>query len=158
MPDYAGRQIDELLKYVLSCLSRQNTHFDTTKICLSRQTHFCRDKTFVAVNICRDKHNNNKLTFVTQTRVCREKNTSFVAKKICLSRINRDTFLLRQAYFCRDKHVFVATKMILVSAPANDRHRPRCPLTLPALRQQIGQQIYNLCTYAPPRPAKKRRQ
>ena len=28
--------------------------------------------------------------------------------------------------FCRDKHVFVATKMILVAAPANDSSLPLC--------------------------------
>ena len=31
--------------------------------------------------------------------------------------------LSQQAYFSRDKHVFVATKMILVAAPANDSQR-----------------------------------
>ena len=30
-------------------------------------------------------------------------------------------FLSRQNYVCHDKHVFVATKMILMAAPANDR-------------------------------------
>ena len=28
--------------------------------------------------------------------------------------------LLRQNYFCHNKHVFVMTKIILVAAPAND--------------------------------------
>ena len=80
-------------------LSRQNASFVATKICLSQQNG-CRDKIlFVAKNICRNKHN-------------------FVATKI----------LSRQAYFCPDKgrvcrdKPFVATKIILVSPPANDRH------------------------------------
>ena len=45
--------------------------------------HVCQNKTFVATNICLDKHN-------------------FVTTKV----------LLQQAYFCRDKHVFVATKVV----------------------------------------------
>ena len=56
--------------------------------------NFCRDKSVVATNMCLSRQN-----------------PSFVATNIILS---------RQAYFCRDKHMFVATKMILVAAPAND--------------------------------------
>ena len=76
-------------------------------------------------------------------------NMSFVTTKVCLSwQIFAATKVLSQAYlcrdkqvfvatkhifchdksfeatkdtFCRDKHVFVATKMILVAAPINDR-------------------------------------
>ena len=40
----------------VACLSRQNTSFVATKVCLSRQNHVCRDKRFVVTNICRDKH------------------------------------------------------------------------------------------------------
>ena len=68
--------------------------------------HFCRDKTF-----CRDKY------------VCLSpQNTSFITTKVCLSRQNfcRDkimfvatiTCLSRQKYTCRDKHIFVVTKVL----------------------------------------------
>ena len=68
--------------------------------------HFCRDKhVFVTTKhvFCRDKK-----------YACRDK--TFVPTKLCLS---------RQIF---DKHLFVATKTILVAAPANDtRGRRRCP-------------------------------
>ena len=69
-------------------------------------------------------------------RLSRQK-TSFVATKVCLSRQNcvcRDKYLLQQTRVCRDRHFFVSTKdvfcrdktfvaakIILVAAPANDR-------------------------------------
>ena len=67
---------------------------------------FCRDKSFVATNTCLSRQN-----------------TSFVGTKVCMSRQNfrpdkhvfvaTNIILSRQAYFCRDKHVFVATKVCL---------------------------------------------
>ena len=92
-------------------LSWQNMSFVTTKVCSSQQ-NFCRDKImFVATNICHDKH-------------------VFVTTKV----------LSWQAYFCHNKrHVlswqnyiccynilsyFVATKITLVAAPANDKYPP----------------------------------
>ena len=62
-----------------TCLSRQNTSFVATKVCLSRQ-NFCRNKhIFVATKLLsRQKYCHDKLTFVTT-------NTSFVATKVCLS-------------------------------------------------------------------------
>ena len=75
---------------------------------------FCRDK-----NISRDKHK-FVATKLVKTNICRDKhnfattksrrNTPFVATKLCMYN------------FCRDK-TFVATKMILVAAPANDKLR-----------------------------------
>ena len=47
--------------------------------------YFCLDKTFVTTSICRDKYN------------------------ICITQV-----LSRQAYFCRDKHTFVATNTCLL--------------------------------------------
>ena len=51
----------------------------------------------------------------TEHVFCRDKSmlatNRFVATKLCL---------LRQK-FCRDKHIFVATKIIPVATPANDR-------------------------------------
>ena len=66
-------------KYVcrdISCLSLQNASFVPTKVSMSRQTCFCRDKTFIVTNICRDKHN-------------------FVATKL-LSRLSRRKLYLLQ--------------------------------------------------------------
>ena len=85
---------------------------DKTRL-LSRQKYACRDKImFVAANTC---------TFVSTKgvflRVCRDK-SKLVATKIMFVATNicRDKNM-----FCRrDKHNFVATKMILVAAPAND--------------------------------------
>ena len=102
----------------VSFLSQQNTFFVSTKVCLSRQTYFCRDKTFVATNIYCDKRN-----FAYKTSLLMSRQTR-VATKV----------LSRQAYFCRDKRrffatntclsrqtkIFVSTKMIFVAAPAND--------------------------------------
>ena len=95
-----GRELPQV-----SFLSRQNTSivatkyacrdkimFVATSILLSRQifvaTEICLRQVFVATNISRDK------SMLVATEI-------FVATEICLS---------RQAYFCRDKHNFVATK------------------------------------------------
>ena len=75
-----------------------------------------------------------------KTRLLPRQNTSFVATKVCLFRQNyvvvkifcRDKHnffatkvLSRQAYFCCNNTTFVATKMILVAVPANDRGQPK---------------------------------
>ena len=99
--DYHWRELPQV-----SFLSRQTrvsrvtTRLVATTVCFCRDKimfvatkYFCRDKSFVTTNICRDKHN-------------------FVSTSILLS---------RQTRICRDKHVFVATKMILVTAPASDK-------------------------------------
>ena len=52
-------------------------------------------------------------TNICPDRFCRDKNM-FVATKLC------HTFVATKDVFCHDKHVFVATKMILVAAPASD--------------------------------------
>ena len=86
---------------IITCLSRQNRSFVcrdkyrcfvATKVCLSRHKHV-----FIATNICRDK------SFVATKTFCRDKR--FVAASTLLS---------------RQKTCFVATKIILVAAPAND--------------------------------------
>ena len=77
---------------------------------------------------------------------------SFVAKKLYLSRQNlgHDKYLSRQRLFCRDKSfvatntsvcrdknkTFVATKMILVVAPANDNKSYRVVLSGVPIRRQ----------------------
>ena len=101
-------------------LSRQNTSFVVTEVCLSRQTYFCHDKTFVATNISRDKHNfgcSGKLTFVA-TKMC------LFRQNICL---DKHAFVVRN--ICCDKR-FVATKMIVMAAPANDTSQPRTGIVL----------------------------
>ena len=100
-------------------LSRQNTSFVATKVCLSQQ--FCRDKNILS---------RQKICFVVLfvatkvTHVCRDKH-NFVATSVFLSRQHfcRDEliFVATKDVFCLDKHAFVATKIILVAVPANDR-------------------------------------
>ena len=86
-------------------LWRQNTSFISTK-------YACRDKTILSY----------KLTFMATKHVfCRNKNMR-QSERVC-----RDKNILsrqRQGVLCRDKHVFVATKMIFVAAPANGRTEP----------------------------------
>ena len=61
---------------------------------------------------------NKKRVLSRQTCVCGDKNMSFVATKVCLlqqnfcpnKKIGATKNWMRQAYFCHDKHVFVATK------------------------------------------------
>ena len=64
------------------------------------------------------------VSFLSRQKCLSRQNPSFVATKVCLSRQNgicrNKIFLLTKAYFCLDKHVFVATKMILVAAPTID--------------------------------------
>ena len=85
-------------------LSRQI--FIATSLLLSRQTHFCRDKT------CRNKG------MLVATNTCLSRQKYFVVTSILLSR--QKTYLCKTCV-CHDKHVFVATKMKLVAAPANDK-------------------------------------
>ena len=130
--------------------SGKHTFVAKTRL-LSRRKYACRDKTFVVTNISPDKHKllsrqaylcRDKITFVAkslllsqQIRVllrqthllfpqkyaCRDK--SFIAASILLSR-QKTGFVATKDEFRRDKHVFVATKMILVAAPANDKKGP----------------------------------
>ena len=88
-----------------TCLARQNTSFVATKVCLSLQNVLSRQK-FCPVP--------TSLLLSRQTRVCRD--------KIHL--------LSRQTYACREKPA-VATKMILVAAPANDTARVYLPSPKP---------------------------
>ena len=105
--------------------------------------NICIDKRFVTTKIfCRDKHDfvATKHLSLQAYFCCDEYNFVvpkhiFVVTKVCLSRQTR--VLSRQALFCRDKRrvlsskirvcrdrTFVATKMILVAAPANDKPPP----------------------------------
>ena len=94
-------------------ISHQNPSFlSTTKTFLSRQNlfrgkHFCRDKTFVTKNICRDKHNFVAMKLLSQqTGVCRDKTRLLSLQKYAChnNKICRDKF-----FFGRDR-LFVATK------------------------------------------------
>ena len=108
-------------------LSRQNTSFVASNICLSRQTYFCRNKSFVATNIWRDIHN-----FVaTNVNVCRDKLT-FVATNMCFFCRDKSmlvsTKLLSRQNFCLDKHGFVAKNIF-----RNKRH-PRVSVCVTSTR------------------------
>ena len=109
--------------------------FGATKV-LSQQTfclpqrkyaccdkHVCHNETFVATNICLDKHN-----FVTtkvllpQAYFCRGKHVFFATENVfCCNKSMLVTTkkLLQQTCVCRDKG-FVATKNLLVAPAAND--------------------------------------
>ena len=73
----------------------------TTTTCLSQQAYFCRDK---------------RCVLSRQTRVCRDKSKLYVCR-------DKHTFVATKDYFCLDKKI-VATKIILVAAPANDTCPP----------------------------------
>ena len=81
-----------------TCLLQQNTSFVTTKVCLSWQTYFCHNKTFVATNIIvmtkllwwqayffHDKH----MFVVTKHILCNKKSmlvtTKLLLQETCLS-------------------------------------------------------------------------
>ena len=103
------------------CLSRQDTSFATTKVCLSLQ-NLCRNKIMFDI-LSRQMFSRDKHTFVTTKDVFRDKSKlvvtkvimfvptnmyrdkSFVVTKICLLR--QDTFLATKDVFCCDKHMFV---------------------------------------------------
>ena len=79
------------------CLSRQNTSFAVTKICLPRQI-------FVVTNMC-----------LWQQIFCHDK-----CKIFCNKTFHKQTFAATKDGFCWHK-TFVATKMILVAAPTIDK-------------------------------------
>ena len=91
------------------CLSRQNTSFVATKVCLQRQ-NFCRAIIiFVTTKyFCRDKYFRENTCLSRQAYFGRD-------KRHALSR--QSTCLFRQNCVCRNK-CFVATKMILMAVPA----------------------------------------
>ena len=74
-----------------------------------RKYHFCCDKCFVATNT----------NLSPQTRVCRDKTHLLSRQKYACC---DESFVARKYFFatniCRDKHVFVAIKIILEAAPA----------------------------------------
>ena len=79
---------------------------------LSQQTRVCRDKKRLLLRqkyACRDK------TFFS-TKLC------YVMTKVLSPQIS----VLTNDVFCHDKYVFVATKMILVAAFANDMYTVYC--------------------------------
>ena len=115
-------------------LSRQtrvaatNTSFVATKVCLSRQNS-CRDKhvLFVATKVL------PRQTTQPAVQVCFWLGACIPGLCLILQRQNfcheKHAFVSTKDVFCRDKHAFVATKfiatkMILVAAPASDKiHR-----------------------------------
>ena len=75
-----------------------------------------------AINITKKGFVAANTSFVSAKNVCRDKHKFCRYKTSVL--LSRQTFFFsvatKQAYFCRDKHVFVATKIILVAAPTSD--------------------------------------
>ena len=84
-----------------TCLSHKNM-LVATNTCLSRQS------------FCRNKHNFVATTVLSQQAYfCREKHAFFATEYVFRDKTRA----------CRDK-TFVATKIILVAAPANDSSSP----------------------------------
>ena len=82
----------------------KKTFFVATKLCLSRQTYFCRDKRlsrqiFIATNV---------ILLTRQAYFCRDKHLS--QQKFCRG---KHTFVVTKGMFCCDKHVFVTTNTCL---------------------------------------------
>ena len=93
-------------------LSRRLTGLRTIIGRSCHEYHFCRDKTC----FCRDK------SMFAATKL-------FVATKLCSPRQNfssRQNYVLSRQKFYRNKHAFVATKMILVAPPVNDAKAHNC--------------------------------
>ena len=138
---------DKSMLVVTKVLSRKKT-FVTLNICLDKHhfvVYFCHDKSMLVETKLlspRDKHNlvATGILLSQQTRVCRDKtrqkyacrDKTFVAINTCLS---------QQYFFCRDKHMFmfVATKTILMAAPASDK---RCPLSRTVWIRETKQLIF----------------
>ena len=90
----------------------QNTSFVMTKVCLPRQ-NFCRKKNSLSRQsmLVATERLSRQTRFVAASMILSRQTTRFVATNKCLS---------RQIRVCRNK-TFVATKMILVAAPANNK-------------------------------------
>ena len=105
---------------------------------MSRQKYACRDKTFVATNIILSRQNFTRVT--TKQDTCLSHKT-FVAtkdvlsvcrdKRKCLSRQTTKLCLSRQIFV-----VFLATKMIVVTALASDSNKHMFVATKTCLSQQ----------------------
>ena len=111
-----------------SCLSRQNTSFVATKLCVATK-YFCPDRTFVATNIYHDKHNfvatdtclsRQFFFYFVATELCKYhfcRHKGFVATNILLSLqkfcLDTHTFCRDKRRVFRDKHMFVATNTCL---------------------------------------------
>ena len=80
---------------------------------------FCHDKS--RQNFCHDK-----IMFAATKIFCHDKHNFVMTKLQHTFVVTKDMFCCNKHVFCHDKQVchdkfFVATKMILVAAPANDR-------------------------------------
>ena len=119
--------------------SRQKTCFVARNTCLSRQNYVATKFILVAFHdndiVCRDK--SIRVATKIFSILSRDKHV-FVARNIC-----HDKRFVATEIFCRDRHHFVATsillsrqKMRLVAAPANDSRQrwpppPSCLLRRP---------------------------
>ena len=97
---------------------------------LSRQNIFCHDKImFVATNVLSQQTSKLVATNVLlqQNYVCRDTNMFVTTKTSVLLSRQTTWFVATDTCVCSDKH-FVATKMILAAAPANDKQQHDCGL------------------------------
>ena len=115
---------------------REKYVFDATKqffLSRQRQKYLCRDKhIFVEIKLSRQSMLVATTVLLRQTRVCRDKN-NLARQKTYILLSQQMHVLSRQNTFCGDIHVFVAAKIILVAAPANDKRNPKAllPYTTP---------------------------
>ena len=99
---------------------------------LSRQTRVCNDKTRLLSGqkyACRGKTFSSRQIFVAknmclsrQAYLCRDKSVLVAIKLVGIN------MCLSRQTFCRCKHTFVATKMVVVAAASSDTD-PVCPMS-----------------------------
>ena len=119
-------------------LSWQNMSFVMTKVCSLQQN--LSWQIFVMINMCLwQKFCHHKHTFVmTKDMFCHDK-ILFVATNICCDKKFVTTKILSY---------FVATKIILLTAPANDKLPPPPPPVTGGIKSgSLTQQLNRLCTY-----------
>ena len=111
--------------FVTTNICRDKHNFVMTK-CLSWQAYFCHYKHMFVMTkhvFCHNKSTLVKTKLLSwQTHVCRNKCLlwqMFCHTKYSFCRNKRHALMWQTHVYC-DKHVFVATKIVLVAAPAND--------------------------------------
>ena len=95
----------------VSFLSRQNTSFVATKVCLLQQKYVCHDKIFLSwQNFGHDKCLSRQTVLLWQ-KFCPDKHT-FVASNTYLS-WQKTSFVATIHLFCHNKSMLVTTKLLL---------------------------------------------
>ena len=104
-----------MTKHIFCC---NKSMLVATKVCLPGQNIFCHDKTLVTTNICHDKQFCCDKSLVT-TSILLSLQTHVCCDKRCFH-CNKTSLLSQQKYAYYSK-TFIATKMILMAAPTNDK-------------------------------------